>query len=77
MPSGAAAPVEGVAEDQTEGDVVVPQARAYRPECSVRSEGSATQLPRLPPSYYGKIDGGLRAAVGAYLTKILLMVNWF
>jgi hypothetical protein len=44
-------PIEGVAEDQTEGDVDAPQVRTYRPECSVRSEGSATLLPRLPPSY--------------------------
>jgi hypothetical protein len=45
------APVEGVAEDQAEGDVDAPQVRTYRPEPSVRSEGSATMLPRLPPSY--------------------------
>jgi hypothetical protein len=39
---GVAEVSQGVAEDQTEGDVAAPQVRTYRPECSVRSEGSAT-----------------------------------
>jgi hypothetical protein len=42
-------PVEGVAEDQTERDVAVPKVRTYRPECSVRSEGSATQVAATSP----------------------------
>jgi hypothetical protein len=37
-------PAEGVAEDQTEGDVDAPQARTYRPECGAVARG------RLPPS---------------------------
>jgi hypothetical protein len=35
-------PVEGVAEDQAEGDVAVPEAQAYRPERSVWSEGETS-----------------------------------
>jgi tRNA(Ile)-lysidine synthetase-like protein len=42
-------PVEGVTEDQTEGDVGAPQERTYRPKCSVRSEGSATQVAATAP----------------------------
>jgi hypothetical protein len=40
--TGAAAPGEGVAEDQTKGDVAAPQVRTYRPECSVWSEGETS-----------------------------------
>ncbi|MDR1230734.1 MAG: hypothetical protein LBK61_04965, partial [Spirochaetaceae bacterium] len=36
------ASVEGVAEDQAEGDVDAPQVRTYRPERSVRSEGETS-----------------------------------
>jgi hypothetical protein len=42
--------------EYTKGDVSAPQMRAYRPERSVWSEGSATLLRRLPPSGFS-FDG--------------------
>jgi hypothetical protein len=46
------APVEGVAEDQTEGDMTAPQVRAYRPECSVWSEGETSPFFIFDYEYY-------------------------
>jgi phosphoribosylanthranilate isomerase len=38
----------GVAEDQTEGDVDVPQVRTYRPECGAGAQGGPEMMP--PPA---------------------------
>jgi hypothetical protein len=66
---GGRAPVEGVAEDQTEGDVAAPQVQAFRPECSVRSEGETSPFwtclgdkskPRISVFYKLTLDNMLR-----------------